>query len=178
MTDAISEIVSRAVHFKEDAIDILSSQEGSRSRAISLDRTRKRIDGLSLQQDELFRQALICVQLGVHRAAHVIAWAAFIDFLERELASDNLQKVKQAKPGWALYRSVEDLRENVPEFQIIEAAREVGLLSKQETKAIQGLLAKRNECAHPSRYQPTLNESLGFVSELLTRIERIRSKPA
>jgi hypothetical protein len=38
-------------------------------------------------------------------------------------------------------------------------------------KALHGLLNRRNECAHPSEYFPDLNQTLGYVSELFSRIE-------
>jgi hypothetical protein len=39
-----------------------------------------------------------------------------------------------------------------------------------------GLLARRHECAHPSSYTPNLNQSLGYVSELLERAGKMISK--
>ncbi|MBI4287847.1 MAG: hypothetical protein HY671_05405 [Chloroflexi bacterium] len=162
--------------FRLEANELFARHEGSKYRTISVDNTRQRIQGLSLQQHELFVEALACVEQSVYRAAHVIAWAAFMDFLERKLASDGLAKLRVARTTWGQYKTIDEIRENVPEYQIIEAARDVGLLSKSETKTILGLLAKRNECAHPSEYRPGLNESLGFISELLNRIERLGAK--
>ena len=60
--------------------------------------------------------------------------------------------------------------------QIIEAANKVKLLSKSEEKTILGLLSKRNECAHPSNFKTNLNESLGYISELLNRIDELNHK--
>jgi len=74
-------------------------------------------------------------------------------------------------------RSVEDLREQAPEYQQIEVCREVKFLNKNEAKALFGLLNRRNECAHPSNYSPNLNETLGFISELLSRVSILQSKP-
>jgi hypothetical protein len=51
-----------------------------------------------------------------------------------------------------------------------------GLCEKSERKALLGVLNKRNECAHPSDFYPGLNESLGYFSELLKRIETLRKK--
>jgi hypothetical protein len=166
----------KAETFRNEAHEILSKTESARSRIILLDQTRSRLLVLSLQQDELFQQALACTERGIFRAAHEMAWAGFMDFLEQKLSSDGLVKVKSVKTGWSQYRTIEEIRENVPEFQLIEAARDVGLLSKSETKTLLGLLSKRNECAHPSGYKPSLNESLGYISELLNRIERLYHK--
>lgn len=85
-------------------------------------------------------------------------------------------KVKSLRTGWSKYKTIEELREDIPEYQLIEAAYEVKLLSKSEKKPILGLLSKRNECAHPSKFKPSLNESLGYISELLNRIDQLRDK--
>ena len=174
--ELIRPFVAKAASFENEAHNILSKHEGAPSRVISVDRTRCRLAVLSLEQDELLQEALVCIERGIHRAAHVMAWAAFMDFVEQKLASDGLVKVKAVKTGWGKYRSIDEICENVPEFQLIEAARDVGLLSKSETKILLGLLSKRNECAHPSKYRPGLNESLGYVAELLNRIEQLHPK--
>jgi len=174
--EIIRGLQQKAQAFEDEAHEVLSKHENSKSRIISLDHTRKRLKVLSLQQDELFQQALACNEKGIFRAAHVMAWAGFMDFLEQKLSSDGLAKVKSVKMGWTKYKTIEEIRENIPEFQLIEVARDVGLLFKSETKTLLGLLSKRNECAHPSDYNPGLNESLGYVSELLNRIEQLNSK--
>lgn len=113
------------------------------------------------------------MEVSLFRPAIIMAWAAFMDFLQEKLSADGLVRVHQKRPNWIKWTSLEDLRENVTEFQMLDAAREVRLLTKSETKALQGLLSKRNECAHPSGYKPGLNEALGYVSELLNRIPTI-----
>jgi hypothetical protein len=59
-------------------------------------------------------------------------------------------------------------------FQLIEAARDLGLCTRTEMKALHGLLNKRNECAHPSDYFPLVNETLGYVAEVLQRIGQLQ----
>jgi hypothetical protein len=161
--------------FEQEAHGILGRHEGSRSRVIVLDRQYRQLDKLSLRQDELLRQALRCAEAELYRAAHVMAWAGFMDFLEEKMASGGLKKLAGIRPKWPC-GSVEDLREQVNEFQLIEACRELGLVSKSEVKALHGLLNKRNECAHPSNFYPDLNQALGYVSEVLSRITSIRAR--
>jgi hypothetical protein len=165
----LSGLLERVRAFEREAHSILAVHEASRSRLVLLEETYRKLGALSLRQDELFRQALRCVENELFRAAHVMAWAAFMDFLEERLASDGLTKVRAARPAWKV-ASIQDLRENVPEYQLLEVARDLGLCGKTECKALQGLLNKRNECAHPSDYYPALNESLGYLSEVLQRI--------
>ncbi|MGH2533839.1 MAG: hypothetical protein ACRDJW_16225 [Thermomicrobiales bacterium] len=101
---------------------------------------------------------------------------AFIDFLEAKIASDGLVKLKQVRPNWGRFATIEDVRDEIGECQLVQVAKELGLLSKGEMKRLHGLSSTRNECAHPSAYRPTLNESLGYVSSLLTRLERSITK--
>jgi hypothetical protein len=166
-------VVTRVRSFRNDAHSILARHEASVSRIITLDHTRRQLTGLSLQQEQLFAQALKCVEHGLFRPAFVMAWAAFMDFLEVKMASDGLVRVVSSYPAWAKFSSLEELRENVAEHQLIEAAAVVGLLQKSEKKSLLGLLAKRNECAHPSRYHAGLNDSLGYITDLLGRISSI-----
>lgn len=174
--DIVLELHDRAERFRLEAHQILATYETSPSRVMSLDKTRSQLAGLSLRQDDLFREALACIESGSHRAAHVMAWAAFMDFFEQKLATDGLAKVRAARPAWAKHATLEDLRDNVPEYQLIQVACEVKLISKSEMKTLHGLLSKRNECAHPSSYAPGLNESLGYASELLSRISHLQPK--
>lgn len=171
----LHKVLERVRSFEREAHSILSRHEAAPSRVVLLDQSYKRLSGLSIVQDELFREALCCVENELFRAAHVMAWAGFMDYLENKVAQQGFAKLQQYRPNWKL-KSVEDLREQVPEYQLIEAFSDIGFVTKNEKKALLGLLNKRNECAHPSNYSPGLNETLGFISELLQRIEMLKQK--
>lgn len=169
------EVLKRVHSFEREAHLILSRHEAAPSRVVLLDQSYKRLSGLSIVEDELFREALRCVESGLFRAAHVMAWAGFMDYLENKAAQDGFAKLHQCRPNWKL-KGIEALREQVPEHQLVEAFSDIGLVTKNERKTLLGLLSKRNECAHPSNYSPGLNETLGFISELLQRIEMLKHK--
>ncbi len=175
MIETIQNLLGKSRVFVAEAHALLGQNETSPSRIVELDATYKKLTALSLKQDDLMRQSLRCLENELYRAAHVMAWAAFMDYFEEKLASDGLVKLRASRPAW-IFAQMEDLREKVPEFQIIEAAHATGLCLKNEMKALHGLLNKRNECAHPSNFYPGLNESLGFISELLKRIEHLQKK--
>ncbi len=175
MFGELSTLLRRAAAFEAEAHSILGLHETSPSRVVLLDQTYKELSGLTLAQDELFRQALRCVENSLFRAAHVMAWSAFMDFLEGKLASDGSKKLRKVRPKWS-FKDLEELREIVPEYQLVEASQDVGLFTKNQVKALIGLLNKRNECAHPSSYFPGLNESLGYISELLNRLQTLMAK--
>ena len=170
----IGEVLERIAIFRKASSAILARVETSPSRIITVEESYNRIAGLSIKQDDLFRQALRCVENELFRAAHVMAWAAFIDFLHNKLAEDGFVKLKMARPNWKL-TTPEDLREQ-SDFQLIDAAKDTGFLRRTEQKAMQGLLNRRNECAHPEDFYPGLNESLGYLSELVGRIETLKAR--
>jgi hypothetical protein len=105
----------------------------------------------------------------VFRAAHVLAWAAMADYLQDYTAADGFVALRAARPNWS-FSTTDELREKYTEHALVEAMYVANQITKGEMKACQGLLHRRNECAHPSNYFPDLNESLGYVSEIIKRI--------
>lgn len=168
-------LLAKVKGFEKEAHAMLATHETSGSRVVILEESYDKLTKLTLKQDELFRQALRCVEHQLFRAAHVLAWAGFMDLLEEKLASDGLLKLRATKPAWKA-GSVEELRENVVEYQLIEAAKDLGLCTKTEMKALHGMLNKRNECAHPNDFFPDMNITLGYISELLTRVGTLQTK--
>jgi hypothetical protein len=168
-------LIQRPVQFEAEAHRILGKHESARSRVVLLEDTYKRLEKLNLKQDDLLRQAIRCAENGLYRAAVVMSWAALMDFLEETLASDNFAEINLARPKWSI-DSLHKLRENYPEAQIIDALKDIGLLTKNQGKALQGMLNSRNECAHPSDYYPDLNIALGYISEVLNRLSQIRQR--
>jgi len=162
--------------FEKEVHTLFAKYETSSSRLVDLTKTYSDLRDLSLKQDDLFRQALRCIEQGLFRAAHVMSWAAFMDFMEEKIVAKGFRRIHRLYSGWTNYKTVEDLREHVNEFQLIECAEKLALCTKTQTKALKGLLNKRNECAHPSDYYPELNESLGYISELFKRIGQIQAK--
>jgi hypothetical protein len=168
--------ISRVRSFELEAHEILSTHERSRaSRVVILETAYDSLVLLNIKQDDMMRQALRCVENGLYRAAHVMAWAACMDYIEEKLSADNLVKLKSARPNWP-GNDIREMAEHIPEHQLIEALRPVGLATKNEIKAFLGLLGRRNECAHPTDYLPELNETLGYISEILQRINRLSPK--
>ena len=173
--ESLNQIIVRATEFKKDAEKILSVQEAAPQRVIILRETYKMLTGLSLKQDELLRQSLRCIENELYRAAHVLAWAALMDFIEERLSRNRFARLNRVRPAWGA-KSLDDLREAASDHAIIEALKLLKLCSKTEEKALKGLLNKRNECAHPTDYFPSLNESLGYVSEVLQRLKTFQSR--
>jgi hypothetical protein len=175
MTDArepLLGLLAKIASLEADAQTILAQHEAASARVITLEQSYSRLSGLTLDQDELFREALRAVESNLFRAAHVLAWAGFVDYFHNYLLPANSAALAGVQPKWSM-ASPEDLREQA-DFQVIEAARNGGVYGKTFMKALHGLLNKRNECAHPSTYFPDLNQTLGYISELVGRIEKLK----
>lgn len=176
MVEIIREYLDRLHRFEEEIHDTLAYHDASSSRVYSIEKTYRTLEGLSLKQDQLFREALRCVEHGLFRSAHVMAWAGFMDFLHEMFASDGFQKLHDLRPKWSNISSVEELRESISDYQVIEAAKDLGFFTRNQIRALHGLLGKRNDCAHPSDYNPDFNETLGYISELFNRLKAIQQK--
>lgn len=174
--EILREWEERAFSFRDEALGIFAAYEGSKGTVITLGKTRRALAGISGFQHDLFDQAVRSVEYGLYRSAHVMAWAALIDLIEHKLGSDGFVRLHAERQGWVSYKTVEELRENIQEYQLIEAAKAVGLITKTEMKSLHGSLSRRNESAHPSSYEPGMNESLGFISELMKRANAIQAR--
>jgi hypothetical protein len=166
----------RVQNFELEAHKILGRLESSgASRVVVLEQTYDSLALLNLRQDDMLRQALRCAEHGLYRAAHVMAWAACMDYIEDKLSEDGLVKLRAARPTW-LGHDIHEMAEYVPEFQLVEVLQPLRLATKNEKNALIGLLRKRNECAHPTGYLPGLNETLGYIAEVLQRIAKLAPK--
>lgn len=169
----LAQILNGIKSFEEEAHKILSVHEEAPSRTVILDKTYKELQDLSIEQDEVLRQSLRCVENNLYRAAHILAWTALIDLVEKTLASDNFVKLNALRTSWTV-SSVEELREKASDFQIIEALKGLRLVSNSEMRILQGYLGKRNLCAHPSDFFPNYNQTLGYMADILSMIKKVQ----
>jgi hypothetical protein len=141
---------------------------------MTLDTSYRSLAALSVKQDDLFRPALRCIEAGLYRAAHVMAFAAAMDYLHERLGG-NVSALRSEQPKWKISKT-DDLRDQ-SDFQVIILGGKVNALRHNEVKAWHGLLHRRNECAHPEDVYPGLNEALGYLDEIFKRIATLQKRP-
>lgn len=171
----LKNVLAEANAFRKEAHQILSVHEKAASRVVLLDDTYQNLKGLTLKQEEIFKQALRCIESELYRAAYILAWITLMDLIEEKLSSNNFQKLKLARVKWN-FSTIEELRENYSEYQIVDACKDTALLNKNEIKILHGYLAKRNLCAHPSTFVPDYNQTLGYVADILQTLEKIKNE--
>lgn len=172
----LEDVLRRVESFQKEAHSILSIDETSVSRVVILNYTYQNLAKLSSQQDELLKQALRCVETELYRPAHILAWTALVELVENILASDNFKKLNSVRTNWKI-SCLDDLRDNFAEYQMIEACKDLKLLTKGEMRMLHGFLGKRNLCAHPSSYCPNFNQTLGYISDILSTMRMLQDKP-
>lgn len=163
---ALHDYFSRIDRFKRQAKNILSKHEASTSRVITIENSYESLEELDVKQNDLIKQALRCIEHKLFKASHVLAWAGMADYLEVWLISDPKSNLELRYPKWNI-SSIVTLRESTNEFQVITALRKCEIIAKDEEHALQGLLKRRNMCAHPTDYLPDLNMTLGFIAEII-----------
>lgn len=164
----VGEVARRVQALDTDAKRILSQHEDAGARVFTLESSYADLAGLSLMQDQVFREALRATEQELYRAAHVLAFAGLMDWLHRWLWVEKEAELVAEYDAWKL-KDVEDLREH-SDFQVIDAGKKVGAYRRGTQKALHGLLHRRNECAHPSDYFPDRNETLGYIGEVFKRL--------
>ena len=155
----ISELFEGILRFNEATDDILSKYELSPKRAIVIEQTYRKLNALNSKQEELIRESLKSIEVKLFRASVVLAWSAFIDYLEDLL----LRKVHTSM-------TKEKLQDTFNDSNIIDQLKSKDFLTTIQERSIRALLYKRNECAHPNSYNPDINQTLGYVSEIITRL--------
>jgi hypothetical protein len=166
--------LSQIAGFEVEARQILAKHEATPERVVTLEQSYEKLDALSIDQDELFREALRATESGLFRAAHVLAWAGFIDFLHNYLWDNFQTELAGERPKWTL-KSAEDFRDYT-DHSVIETGKVIKAYGNTMMKALHGLLNTRNECAHPSEFYPGVNDALGYLSSLLQRIRTLQGK--
>lgn len=148
---------------------IASTVQASKSRAASVEVTLKRVQSLSSKQSALMDESAKAAAYALYRSAHVAAFAALADALHVRI--DRLGKLAAltANRKWKLAQ-IEDLQD-YSDYQVAEAAKEVGALTKTQMRTFHGLLHLRNQCAHPTGYDPDLDQTLGYLSSTLKELD-------
>lgn len=167
------EVADWAAGAQAELSKLLAKRETSTHRVMTVTESYVKLTNLNIKQDQLFREALQCAEHGLYRSAHVTSFAALMDFVHEWIAGDpsRLGVIQANYPTWKVGQAA-DLREQ-KDHTLFEVLRKQGLITNAMMKALQGLLAKRNECAHPEDYEPGINDTLGYLDEMMKRIDAL-----
>jgi len=155
----------KAVDTKKMPPSVVPAVSAHRAKA-----TIKTNDSIDIAESELMDQARKCVEHDLFLPAHVMAWAAFMDFVFEKLSVD-LDALRNLRPTWH-GADIREMAESVSERNIVGTLQELGFCSKNQLDRFISLLERRNDCAHPAvGHRPDLDETKGYISELIKRAE-------
>jgi len=156
----------RAEAAEKEAHKILAAHEASRSRVIHLGSLLSHLFGAPIDIQEYFKESIRCLETGCTRAGMVMAWCGFFEIFAMSLFDAREADIRMKRAAWK-FKDLAELKENVAEAQIIDVAKDVGHIRKARLRILQGHLATRNQCAHPTLYVPSLNTGIGYIDELV-----------
>ncbi|WP_275547006.1 hypothetical protein [Pseudomonas sp. Marseille-Q0931] len=163
---SLEEWKKRAEAAESEAHKILAAHEASRSRVIHLNSLLNHLSGVPIDIQEYFKESIRCLETGCIRAGMVMAWCGFFEIFAVSLFDARENEIRLKRAAWK-FKDLAELKEGVAEGQLLDAAKEVGYIGKARLRILQGHLATRNQCAHPTLYVPSLNAGIGYIDELL-----------
>lgn len=158
--------INRAIKARNAAHLSLAEHETSKSRVIHLEKLTQSLSGAPVDVQDYFREAIMCVEYGLYRAAIVTAWAGHFHTYSECLFDMHESELRSIRPKWK-FKGLVELKENYSESQIIDVGKEVKFTSKAKLRVLQGQLSQRNQCAHPTVYRPSMNVAIGYTDELI-----------
>lgn len=144
----------------------LSGHEAAASRVILLEDLLKKLAAAPIDVQDYFNEAVSCLEQGLNRSGIVLAWAGHFYVFSDALYAKHEHAVRSSRPKW-VFKDLSDLKEQFAESQILDAAREVKFIGRADLRLLQGQLAQRNQCAHPTLYRPSTNVAIGYVDEMI-----------
>lgn len=162
----LAEWAARARAAERSAHKILAVHETARSRVVLLEDLAKRLSGAPIDVQNYFKEAVACLEYGLYRAGIVTAWAGHFHMFAEALFQLHEANIRSLRPKWA-FKDLHDLKEQYPEAQILDVGKDVKFVGKAKLRVLQGQLAQRNQCAHPTLYRPSMNAAIGYVDELV-----------
>lgn len=164
--DLTKQWYGRALVATREAHKALANHEASKSRVILLENLTRQLSGTPIDVQDYYREAITCLEVGCVRAAVIFSWCGFIELFLDSLYAQHEADIRTRRTKWS-FKDLTELKESVAESQLLDIAKEVGFINKANLRVLQGHLATRNKCAHPTLYSPSPNFAIGYVNELI-----------
>ncbi|MYD27591.1 MAG: hypothetical protein F4X03_01540 [Dehalococcoidia bacterium] len=174
--DGFGKILAAALEIEKQHSQVLSEVDTARTRIVTIESLYGQMRGLTQDQKAFLEMAIKAIKCEINRAAIILAWAALIERVQQIHDDDRYKAVKEVRPKWKV-ESLEDVRESVSEYQLIEATKESKFISKNQMKTLHGLLNTRNMAAHPGPFNDSFNKTLGYVEDVLSELNDLVGKP-
>lgn len=120
---------------------------------------------------DYLEEALKCLRVGALRATVVFVWAAAIRSIQSEVlgkgSSAATAAIQKHDPKARGVARLDDLA-YAKDSTLLLAARDLGVLDKNEKDTLQEALDLRNRCGHPGKYRPGVKKVSGFIEDVVS----------
>ena len=114
-------------------------------------------------------EALKCLQVGALRACTVFVWVAGIRTIQSGMIAKGSAAVSTAvqkhDPTARAVKGLDDFA-HVKDATTLLAAKDLGILDKNEKDTLTEALNLRNRCGHPGKYRPGVKKVAAFVEDI------------
>ncbi len=114
-------------------------------------------------------EALQCLQISALRACTVFVWAAAIRTIQTDLMAKGATAVSAAiqkhDPKTRTLKVLDDFA-HIKDATTLLAAKELGILDKNQKDTLTEALNLRNRCGHPGKYRPGVKKVSAFVEDI------------
>ena len=119
------------------------------------------------------REAVDCLERGLHRAAVVLAWVGAIAILQNAVVLGHLSafnaQAKQKDVKWKDASTSDDLG-RMKEFDFLEVLEKIGVVGKNVKQRLQDCLKLRNGCGHPTSLKVGQFQVAAHVETLILNV--------
>lgn len=116
-------------------------------------------------------EAILCLQAGARRAAIVFAWVAAAGELQSRVWAHGASAVTAAaqshSPRTRTLTKRDDLSE-LNEALLLQVAKDLGVIDKNEKQMLDQCLTTRNTCGHPNKYRPGVAKVKSHIEDIVS----------
>lgn len=124
---------------------------------------------------EEFETARVCLRAGLLRPAFVAAWNSYAAMAFAHLSERDFAAFRTGPRRAGL--DVADLLRKVNGTELIELLLAQDLISPDDRIVLEHLLRQRNDCAHPTPYEPSREEAAIYLSAVLGQASVLTEHP-
>jgi hypothetical protein len=118
---------------------------------------------------DYLEEAVKCLQVGSLRACTVFVWVAAVRTIQSSMLAKGPAAVTAAlqrhDPKARIIKSLDDFA-HVKDATALLAAKDLGILDKNQKDTLTEALNLRNRCGHPGKYRPGIKKVSAFVEDI------------
>ena len=157
---------ARASNARRAAHRALAKHESAASRVVLLEDLTKTLSGTPVDVQDYFSEAIACVEGKLFRSAIVLAWAGHFHVFSEVCYQKHEADIRASRSKW-VFKDLAELKEQYADSQILTVSKDVKFTTKSQLRILDGQLSKRNQCAHPTLYRPSMNAAIGYVDDMI-----------